>query len=99
MRPEEEVLTTNGYHLDALVEVNGKRVCIEVDGPSYFVGRQPTGNTLLKRRRVNGLGKNRIISVPHWEWNELGKDCGKKQEYLRCKLGLIVDQHSRSQVC
>lgn len=98
LSPEEEVLTPNGYRIDAFVEVNGKRLCIEVDGPHHFVGRQPTGNTLLKRRQVNNLDKNSIISVPYWEWNELGTDCGKKQEYLRCKLGLLVKQRkTRSQ--
>ena len=95
MSPEEEVLIHNGYRLDALVEVNGKRVCIEVDGPSHFIIREPTGSTLLKRRQVNDLGKNQIISVPYWEWDELGTDRRKKQEYLRCKLGLIVEHQKR----
>jgi hypothetical protein len=95
MSPEEKVLIHNGYRLDALVEVNGKRVCIEVDGPSHFIIREPTGSTLLKRRQVNNLGKNQIISVPYWEWNELGTDRRKKQEYLRCKLGLIAEQQKR----
>ena len=29
-----------------------------------------------------------IVSVPYWEWDEFGKDCVKKQQYLRSKLGL-----------
>jgi hypothetical protein len=95
LNPEEEVLTPNGYRIDALVEVNGKKLCIEVDGPHHFVGRQPSGNTLLKRRQVNTLDKNPVISVPYWEWNELGTDGGKKQEYLRCKLDLFVKQRKR----
>ena len=95
LNPKEEVLTPNGYRIDALVEVNGKRVCIEVDGPHHFVSRQPTGNTILKRRQVNDLDKNRLISVPYWEWNELGTDHGKKQEYLCCKLGLFAKQRKR----
>ena len=33
LKPEEEVLTESGYRLDALVEVDGKKVAIEVDGP------------------------------------------------------------------
>ena len=33
LKPEEEVLTKSGYRLDALVEVDGKKVAIEVDGP------------------------------------------------------------------
>ena len=38
---EEEVLTKSGYRLDALVEADGKKVAIEVDGPSHFLGRNP----------------------------------------------------------
>jgi len=37
------------------VEVNGNKMGIEVDGPSHFVGRKPTGSTLLKHRQVSTL--------------------------------------------
>jgi hypothetical protein len=86
LRPE--VLTESGYRLDALVEVNGNRTGIEVDGPSHFVGRKPTGSTLLKRRQVDTLDDIPVKSVPYWQWKRLGKDRGKKQEYLRTSLGL-----------
>jgi len=86
MLPKEEVLTASGYRLDALVEVNGTKVGIEVDGPSHFINREPTGSTLLKCRQVNNLDDIRIVSVPYWEWDKLGKeDRVKKQEYLRSK--------------
>jgi len=88
MLPEEEVLTASGYRLDATVEVNGMKVGIEVDGPLHFINREATGSTLLKRRQVNNLDRIRIISVPYWEWDRFGNDHGKKQEYLRTKLGL-----------
>jgi hypothetical protein len=88
MSPEEEVLTLSGYRLDALVEVNGIKVGIEVDGPSHFVNREPTGSTLLKHRQVSTLDGIRIVSVPYWEWDRFGTDCAKKQDYLRIKLGL-----------
>jgi hypothetical protein len=88
LRPEEEVLTLSGYRLDALVEVNGIKVGIEVDGPSHFVNQEPTGRTLLKRRQVSTLDGIHIVSVPYWDWDKLGKDRVKKQQYLRAKLGL-----------
>jgi hypothetical protein len=88
MLPEEEVLTASGYRLDALVEVNGTKVGIEVDGPSHFINREPTGSTLLKCRQVNNLDDIRIVSVPYWEWSKLGKERVKKQMYLRSKLDL-----------
>ncbi|KAL7534375.1 hypothetical protein ACHAXR_005828, partial [Thalassiosira sp. AJA248-18] len=50
--PKEEQLTQWGFSLDATVEVNGRNVGVEVDGPSHFIGRKPTGRTLLKRRQM-----------------------------------------------
>jgi hypothetical protein len=70
--PQEEVLTEEGYSLDFVVEWRGQRVAIEVDGPSHFVGRKPTGATMLKRRQLRHLGWH-LVSVPYWEWDELAK--------------------------
>ena len=39
LRPKEEELTKIGYSLDAIVEVNGKQLGVEVDGPSHFIGK------------------------------------------------------------
>ena len=85
---EEEFLTSSGYRLDSLVEVNGTKLGIEVDGPSHFINQEPTGSTLLKRRQVSTLDDIRIVSVPYWEWDKFGNDSTKKQDYLRAKLGL-----------
>ncbi len=67
------------------------KIGIEVDGPSHFVGRKPTGSTLLKHRQVNTLDEIEVISVPYWEWDKLGKDGVKKQRYLRFELGLCEE--------
>jgi hypothetical protein len=85
LRPEEEFIANTGYRLDALVEVNGTKVGIEVDGPVHFVGRKATGKTILKRRQVvTALDKISVVSVPHWEWDDVGMNSrGKRQEYLR----------------
>ncbi|KAL3772365.1 hypothetical protein ACHAW5_010367 [Stephanodiscus triporus] len=81
LHPEEEVLAKSGYRLDALVEMHGKKVGIEVDGPSHFVGSKPNGGTLLKHRQVNTLDEIPVISVPYWE------NQGGEQQYLRTLLG------------
>jgi hypothetical protein len=81
MHPDEEVLTPSGYRLDALVEVNGTTVGIEVDGPYHFMDQQPTGSTLLKRRQVTNLDGIQIISVPYWEWNELGRTARRSRSF------------------
>jgi hypothetical protein len=82
LRPEEEFLTKTGYRLNALVEVKGTKVGIEVDGPSHFVGRKANGSTILSRQ-VSTLDKILAVSVPYWECDKLDMDRGKKQEYLR----------------
>ncbi|KAL7548004.1 hypothetical protein ACHAWF_011280 [Thalassiosira exigua] len=85
--PEE--LTETGYSLDALVEADGAWIGVEVDGPHHFVGRnKPTGSTLLKRRQVAALEGIRVLSVPHWEWEKLGEDRGRRRKYLSSLLAL-----------
>ena len=63
-----------------------KRVAIEVDGPSHFVGasQRPTGATLLKRRQLHALGWA-VISVPYFEWDPL-RGPEQQQDYLRKRL-------------
>jgi hypothetical protein len=74
----------------SVVEVNGKTVGVEVDGPSRFIGkgRSPTGSTILKRRQVTAIDGIEFVSVPYWECDKLGKDEVKKQEYLRKLLNI-----------
>ena len=77
-----------GYSLDDLVEMNGKKVGVEVDGPNYLIGRKPTRSTMLKRGQVADVEGIALLSVPYWEWDELGQDFNRKQNYLRCLLGM-----------
>jgi hypothetical protein len=82
--PKEEVLTPQGYSLDAVVRISGCEVAIEVDGPFHFVGRDHwvgslagvppvgvhlTGSTALKRRQLRAAGWA-LVSLPYWEWNQ-----------------------------
>jgi hypothetical protein len=76
---------TGGYAIDAAVEgADGLRVAVEVDGPSHFIGRRPTGATALKRRQLRHLGWH-VLAVPHWEWAALDRP------------GLSADPHARAQ--
>ena len=81
----------SGYRIDAVVEVNGKQVGIEVDGPSHFIGRSksPLARTILKTRQVPAVDGIEFVSVPYWDWGKLDKDEAKEQEYLRNLLGLL----------
>ncbi|EJK75706.1 hypothetical protein THAOC_02564 [Thalassiosira oceanica] len=83
---EEEFLLGSGYRIDALVTFSdGRKVAVEVDGPSHFIDRRPTGSAVLKHRQVVRLDRIEVVSVPHWEWNEL-KNSEMKQNFLRVKL-------------
>ena len=81
LAPREEERTPQGYSLDAVVSHGGREVAVEVDGPSHFVGRTPTGATALKRRQLRAAGWA-LLPVPYWEWNALGSEAAK-QEYLQ----------------
>ena len=90
LQPQEEVLLKSGYRIDAVVEVNGKQIAVEVDGPSHFIGRsrELTGSTILKHRQVATRDGMTVVSVPYWEWDKLKKDNKKKEKYLHSLLGL-----------
>eukprot|EP00985_Skeletonema_marinoi_P019758 scaffold11437_cov176-Skeletonema_marinoi.AAC.1 len=74
--------------------MNGKQVCIEVDGPSHFIGesRSPLARTILKRRQVPLIDGIELVpvpycvSVPYWKWDKLGKDEVKKQSIFGISL-------------
>ena len=91
LTPDEEYRTPSGYSVDALIEVDRKHVALEVDGPFHFIDRKPIGPTMLKRRQITLVDKTKMVSVPYWEWDGLGKDRDKKQEYLRSLLGSMHD--------
>jgi len=88
LQPQEEVLIKNGYRIDAVVELNGQQVAVEVDGPSHFIGRELTGSTILKHRQVTNIDGIQVVSVPYWEWNQLKNHTKKKKQYLQYLLGI-----------
>ena len=92
---QEEVRMYSGYLLDAVVEVRGKTVGIEVDGPSHFIGKSktPTGSTILKRRQVPWIDEIELLSVPYWEWDKVRMDEVKKQNYLHDLLDSLDYQN------
>ncbi len=84
---EEESCTQSGIRVDALIDLNGEKMAVEVDGPSHFVGRKLTGNSILKHRQVSTVDGISIVSLPYWELNSL-ETSEDKQQYLRTKLGM-----------
>lgn len=86
LQPAVDVQMHSGYSLNALVELNGYFIGVEVDAPSNFICREPTAKTILKRRQVLNIDGVPTISVPHWEWVALGDNRTDKQQYLCSKL-------------
>jgi len=91
--PHDEATSCSGYPIDMLVHWRGADVAIEVDGPSHFVrgSQQPTSAAALKRRQLESLGSSRLVSVPYWEWCQLGRkerseQVRAQQEYVLAKL-------------
>jgi len=91
MSVQEEKVLEGGYSLDLVVDCGGEvLIAIEVDGPSHFVGREPTGATLLKRRQLKHVGWP-IVSVPHWEWEEQNhRDKSKQREQRAAYLSALL---------
>ena len=79
------MLTESGYSLDAVIEHGGARIAVEVDGPSHFIGQEPSGATLLKRRQLRSFGWP-LLSVPYWEWTALGGSPERQGAYLQDAL-------------
>lgn len=89
LAPIEKVTTPKGFMVDVCAELDGNKMGVRVDGPHHFIGRTPMGKTLLKRRQVANVEGIRLVSIPHWEWNQLGGDCLKQQHYLCEKLAMV----------
>ncbi|EJK50024.1 hypothetical protein THAOC_31047, partial [Thalassiosira oceanica] len=82
---DEEVLLGSGYRIDALVKIgDGGKVAVEVDGPSHFIDRRPTGSTILKHRQVARLDRIEVVSVPYWGVGRVEK-LGDEAALSTCK--------------
>ena len=79
---QEEKVLEEGYSLDLVVDWRGGQLAVEVDGSFHFVGREPTGATLLKRQQLRHFGW-RLVSVPYWEWAELNHSDKLRQREQR----------------
>jgi len=86
---QQELLLEEGYSVDLVVDCGGGQlIAVEVDGPTHFLGREPTGTTLLKRRQLQHLGW-KLVSVPYWEWDvhvDEATRCRRRVGYLKSQL-------------
>ena len=95
---EEFIVPELAYSVDAALWVDtDRKVALEVDGPSHFLGLttgqvpqassrlRETGATGLKHRLLARAGWT-VVQVPYWEWVALTRV--QQAPYLRGKLSL-----------
>ena len=85
-----EWVTEDGlFSVDILAELpGGRRVAVEVDGPSHFTRTRPytqLGATRLRNRLLR-VRVPRMVQVPYYEWNDL-KSKGEREAYLKELIG------------
>ncbi|PNH03026.1 hypothetical protein TSOC_010950 [Tetrabaena socialis] len=92
---EQEVEGLAG-RADVAVELaGGRRVAVEVHGPAHSLANAPymsdcTGSTQLHDRHLGRcFGAGNVVSVPYWEWDKLGRNRRRQEEYLLRLLGLL----------
>lgn len=72
-----------------------RRIAVEVDGPSHFIhdlesGRVWIDGSTALRNRCLALAGWEVVSIPFHEWDGLGGDVEREDEYLRGKLSSPV---------
>ena len=55
----------------------------------------PTGATALKRRQLRAAGWA-LLTVPYWEWDEIGGGAARQREYLSQRLEEVVASEAGS---
>jgi len=91
---ERIICEQTGYNIDVIVDKkNGAEIAIEVNGPPRYVERDlPTGSTVLKQRQLsNHPGGRPLLSVPHWNWNELGNQA-EQQDFLLTEIKKLLSK-------
>ena len=83
-------MTPDGlFSVDVLLEAPGGRlVAVEADGPQHFTRtapHQPLGQTILRQRLVQARVDG-VVSIPFFEWDQVGGEPAAQEAYLKSKL-------------
>jgi len=87
----EHLTADTMFSVDVMLELeDGRRVAVEVDGPSHFSSNRPfkaLGHTLFRRQLLEGEGRAAaVVAVPFYEWYELKGAADEEDRYLQAKL-------------
>lgn len=66
----------------------GINIALEVDGPFHYatnIPNRPMGALVLRNSLLEHSGWS-VLSIPYWEWEQVGNTRREKQEYLRTKI-------------
>eukprot|EP00192_Tetraselmis_astigmatica_P007738 CAMPEP_0117658526 /NCGR_PEP_ID=MMETSP0804-20121206/5908_1 /TAXON_ID=1074897 /ORGANISM="Tetraselmis astigmatica, Strain CCMP880" /LENGTH=696 /DNA_ID=CAMNT_0005465047 /DNA_START=44 /DNA_END=2134 /DNA_ORIENTATION=- len=87
-----EYKTANGlFTIDIAIPAargGGPGVAVEVDGPRHYTTSRPhreIGLTVLRRRLLEAQGWT-VVNLPLHEWNPMGGDRDRQEEWLRRKF-------------
>eukprot|EP01025_Chloroclados_australasicus_P023988 TRINITY_DN2415_c0_g3_i1.p1 TRINITY_DN2415_c0_g3~~TRINITY_DN2415_c0_g3_i1.p1 ORF type:complete len:787 (-),score=27.26 TRINITY_DN2415_c0_g3_i1:1975-4248(-) len=85
--------------IDIAFVIGGKRVAIEVDGPSHFTLSQPylpLAKTVARDCLLQGYGWN-VHSIPYYDWRQL-KTQDNQREYVKNSVGkFLMELRKKSQ--
>ncbi len=83
---QQEVPTEDGlFTIDMVGVVEGRRLAIEVDGPSHFTLPHNTvrGDTAFRNRALADRGYP-VVSIPYFEWRHLNEE--QQLQYMERRL-------------
>eukprot|EP00965_Chrysotila_dentata_P052690 1748253-Pleurochrysis_carterae.AAC.2 len=73
-----QVTTGIGWSIHIVTKWEGAEIGNELNGPTHFLGQDPNGPTMLKRRQLRRLEKRELCSVPYREWNNVSSDAKRR---------------------
>ncbi len=90
---EEKYFPEIGVSVDVYLEINGKKVVIQADGPiHYFDGtKEETPRTKFNTYLLEKYCGCEVLRIPFYEWDVL-KSEKEKQDYLKGKIDKILGE-------
>ncbi len=95
---QQEVPTEDGlFTIDIVIEVEGRRLAVEIDGPSHFTQPHRTVNGETAYRNMALAARDyTVVSIPYFEWDHLIAE--QQLQYMQRRLqAAVVGQQAAHQ--